>query len=59
MAQPEYTLLVADDEPVNLRVLGELLQSRYRVRVANSGGRALQVANSDPPPARCTAPACR
>jgi len=50
MAQPEYTLLVADDEPVNLRVLGELLQSRYRVRVANSGGRALQVANSDPPP---------
>ncbi len=44
------TVLVVDDTPENLTVLGELLQSRYRVRVANSGRRALQVAASKPRP---------
>ena len=31
------TLLVVDDSPANLTVLGELLQSNYRVIAANSG----------------------
>lgn len=44
------TVLVVDDTPENLTVLGELLQPHYRVRVANSGRRALQVAVSDPRP---------
>ncbi len=44
------TVLVVDDTPENLTVLGELLQPRFRVRVANSGRRALQVANSEPRP---------
>lgn len=44
------TVLVVDDTPENLTVLGELLQPRYRVRVANSGRRALQVAASEPRP---------
>ncbi len=44
------TLLVVDDVPENLTVLGELLQPYYRVRVANSGARALQVAASAPKP---------
>ncbi len=44
------TVLVVDDTPENLTVLGELLQQRYRVRVANSGRRALQVAASEPRP---------
>jgi putative two-component system response regulator len=44
------TVLVVDDTPENLTVLGELLQPKYRVRVANSGKRALQVAASVPRP---------
>ena len=36
--------------PENLAVLGELLQSEYRVRAANSGARALHSAASEPHP---------
>lgn len=44
------TILVVDDNADNLTVLGALLQPAYRVRVANSGQRALKVAASDPVP---------
>ncbi len=44
------TILIVDDTPENLTVLGELLQSVYRVRVAVSGARALRIAVSDPKP---------
>lgn len=44
------TILIVDDAPENLMLLGELLQSEYRVRAANSGARALQVAASEPRP---------
>jgi len=44
------TILVVDDTPDNLAVVGGILGSEYRVRVANSGERALHVANSDPRP---------
>jgi putative two-component system response regulator len=44
------TILIVDDTPENLSVLGELLQPAYRVRAANSGRRALQIANGDPSP---------
>ena len=43
-------VLLVDDTPENLSVLGELLQPLYRVRVANSGARALNVVASDPRP---------
>ena len=33
------TILIVDDTPENLSVLGELLQPAYRVRAANSGRR--------------------
>ncbi len=46
----KHTILVVDDTPENLTVLGELLQPEYRVRIANSGKRALQVARGDPRP---------
>ncbi|MBL8490140.1 MAG: two-component system response regulator, partial [Rhodocyclaceae bacterium] len=46
----QFTVLVVDDTPENLAVLGELLQGDYRVRVANSGARALQIAGSAPQP---------
>lgn len=44
------TILIVDDVPENLEVLGELLQPLYRVRGAQNGMRALQVASSDPVP---------
>jgi len=43
-------VLIVDDQPENLVILGELLQTRYRVKVANSGERALRVAASLPVP---------
>ena len=45
-----HTILIVDDTPQNLTVLGELLQPLYRVRAANSGERALRVAHSQPQP---------
>jgi putative two-component system response regulator len=44
------TLLVVDDTPENLTVLTELLAPTYRVLVANSGPRALRLAQSLPRP---------
>ena len=42
------TLLLVDDTPENLTVLAELLSPSYRVLVANSGPRALRLAQSEP-----------
>lgn len=39
----EATLLVVDDVPDNLDVLVELLDDEYRIKVANSGERALKM----------------
>jgi len=44
------TILIVDDTPDNLSLLSELLLRHYRVRAANSGARALQVAKSHPQP---------
>ena len=44
------TVLIVDDDPENLTVLGELLRDRYRVRAANSGPRALLLAAQAPAP---------
>jgi putative two-component system response regulator len=43
-------VLVVDDVPENLAMLGDLLQRDYLVRVANSGARALDIAASTPRP---------
>ncbi|MDD3884737.1 MAG: response regulator [Gallionella sp.] len=43
----DQTILIVDDTPQNLSILGELLQPLYRVRAANSGERALAIARSD------------
>ena len=46
------TLLIIDDSPENLSVLGELLQGAgYRVKVANSGATGLHLAVQEPKPA--------
>jgi len=44
------TILLADDEPAILALLVELLQPEYRVRVATSGTRALELAAGPIPP---------
>ncbi len=46
----KHVVLIVDDMPENLAVLGESLQSEFHVRVANNGRRALEVASSDPRP---------
>lgn len=43
-------ILIVDDDPTNLRTLGELLRPEYRVRLASSGAEALRVACSEPCP---------
>lgn len=47
--ETRQTVLIVDDTPQNLTVLGELLQPLYRVRAANSGERALRAVESQPP----------
>ena len=44
------TILVVDDMPENLHVVGGLLSPYYRVLVANSGMRALEIVQSNAPP---------
>lgn len=44
------TILIVDDTPQNLTILGELLRPLYRVRAANSGERALRAVDTDPRP---------
>lgn len=46
----DKTILIVDDEPAILTSIGKVLATRYLVRVANSGGRALEVAITDPQP---------
>ncbi len=42
-------LLVVDDEPANLQVLRQILQSRYRLSFARDGEKALQLAAQERP----------
>lgn len=44
------TVLIVDDSPANLSLMGELLKNHYKVLVANSGAKALKIARSMTPP---------
>ncbi len=46
----EARILIVDDKPENLTVLGDLLQPHYRVQAAISGERALQLLAQPPLP---------
>ena len=46
----QQTVLLVDDTPENLSVLGGILQPYYRVRASNSGVRALAVCAATPRP---------
>ncbi|HEX2009472.1 MAG TPA: two-component system response regulator [Roseateles sp.] len=50
MDEARPLILIVDDNPQNLTVLGDLLRPHYRVRAANSGLRALQLVALDPQP---------
>lgn len=50
MNDNQQTLLVVDDQPENLAILGEMLEPFYRVKVATGGRRAVQSAASEPRP---------
>lgn len=43
-------ILIVDDAPDNLSLMSGLLKDRYRVKIANNGQRALQVALTGAPP---------
>jgi len=44
------TILIVDDEPINLMVMNEILTHQYTVRAANSGAKCLELVNSSPRP---------
>ncbi len=44
-------ILAVDDEPDNLTLLSSLLKGEFKVKVANSGEKALKIAQTDPKPA--------
>ncbi len=44
------TVLVVDDTPDNLSLMSNLLKDDYKVKVANSGEKALKIAASEQPP---------
>jgi len=46
----KYTVLIVDDEPVNLKTLGNILKHDYDVLVAKNGKSALSMAVSTPIP---------
>ena len=43
-------ILIVDDMPANIRILGQLLRSRYHIRIATSGEQALSIAATENPP---------
>jgi two-component system sensor histidine kinase/response regulator len=46
----KLTLLVVDDVPENLRLIADLFDGRYKVRVAANGAKALALCTADNPP---------
>jgi putative two-component system response regulator len=44
------SILIVDDSQANIRIIGDILASRYQVRAANSGDKALKIANKTPAP---------
>ncbi|WP_068636737.1 response regulator [Thauera butanivorans] len=49
-APPRSTLLLVDDVPDNIDILGRILSPHYRTRVAPGGERALKIAATPPHP---------
>jgi len=50
MAQEKKNILIVDDSPDNITILGEILSAEYAVTFASNGATALKMIDSDPPP---------
>ena len=48
--QIKGTVLIVDDEPLNIQVLSQALSPWYRIKAATNGKTALDIASSDDPP---------
>ena len=48
--QDKKTILVVDDTPENIDVLSGVLRNEYKVKAALNGEKALNIAQSTPPP---------
>ncbi len=46
----KQTILIVDDVPMNIKILGDALRSNYTVRFATNGEKALKIAMSSSPP---------
>ena len=46
----KHSILIVDDVPANIKVLGESLKADYRIRLATDGEKALKMAASTTPP---------
>lgn len=46
----KQSILIVDDIPTNIKVLGESLKSNYQVRIATNGFKAVEIAMSKNPP---------
>ena len=50
MSSEKKIILVVDDTPENILLLSELLKADYKIKAANSGNKALMIANKLPHP---------
>lgn len=50
MSRPKQTILIVDDMPANIKVLGDALKDEHTVLFATSGSKALEIAHSMNPP---------
>jgi len=44
------TVLLVDDEPANIQIVNSILKDAYKIRVATSGAKALELVAATPPP---------
>ena len=49
MTKIQNTILIVDDNPANIVVLGKLLEKNYTIVVANNGKKAIEIARQKPP----------
>lgn len=47
--RPHPTILIVDDVPENIQILAESLNTLYKIKVANNGAEALEVAHREQP----------
>jgi len=49
-ADQKKTVLLVDDAPANIQIVNSILKDAYKIRIATSGAKALELAKVAPPP---------